>query len=198
MTAVTNEKILAMYRAVCTLIEEGNDIHKMKVADITTRAGIGKGTAYEYFRSKDELLIKAMQYDFLTGYHILEKELKSRKTFKDVVEAAFDWIEQNRKKKRLSMQCLKIMDEFIGKDENCVKEKMVQGVGMFTELLDYMIEIGKEEGCISRQVPVKLARLELGSKFAGFHLYTQIGELGKEEMRQTKAFLYENMVKSLK
>lgn len=202
MTTETNEKILAMYQAVCALIEEGYDTHKMKVADITSRAGIGKGTAYEYFRSKDELLIKALQYDFFAGYQILEKELKSRKTFQDTVEAAFSWIEQNMQKKRLAMQCLKILEKFRKKNEDgtedCVKERMVQGVGLFTELLDYMIEIGKKESCINEQVPKELARLEIGSKFMGYYLFLQTSGAEEADLRQTKDFLYGNMVKSLK
>ena len=37
-----NEKVLAIYRAVWKLIDEGNDISRVKVADITAKAGIGK------------------------------------------------------------------------------------------------------------------------------------------------------------
>ena len=40
-----NEKVLAMYRAVWQLLDEGRDLHKLKVSDITECAGIGKGTA---------------------------------------------------------------------------------------------------------------------------------------------------------
>lgn len=198
MIPETNEKILAMYQAVCSLIEEGCDIHKMKVADITTRAGIGKGTAYEYFRSKDELLIKALQYDFYTTYQLLEKELKKTTTFREAVEAAFRWIEQNMKQKRMALQCLKILEEFREKDGNCVKEKMEQNAELFAKLLDDMIETGMEEGCISRQVPRKLVQLELGSKFVGYYLFFKAEEPGTEEAGQMKAFLYENMVKSLR
>ena len=47
-----NKKVMAMYQAVWKLLDEGKDLHKLKVSDITECAGIGKGTAYEYFRSK--------------------------------------------------------------------------------------------------------------------------------------------------
>lgn len=198
MTTEKNEKILAMYQAVCMLLEEGCDIHKMKVADITARAGIGKGTAYEYFRSKDELLIKALQYDFCIGYQLLEKELKKTTTFKEAVEAAFLWIEKNMKQKRLALQCLKILEEFQEKNGDCIKVKMEQNAGLFTKLLDDMIEVGKEEGSISRQVPDRLAELEIGSKFVGYYLFSQTNEHGDGELREMKDFLYENMVKSLR
>ena len=47
-------KVILMYEAVISLIEEGKDINSIKVVDITSRAGIGKGTAYEYFKSNEE------------------------------------------------------------------------------------------------------------------------------------------------
>ena len=45
-----SQKVLAMYQAVIEFINEGCDINTLKVADITGRAGIGKGTAYEYLQ----------------------------------------------------------------------------------------------------------------------------------------------------
>lgn len=57
------EKELLMYRAVIQLIQEDYDINNIKVSDITKRAGIGKGTAYEYFSSKEEIIVKAIIYD---------------------------------------------------------------------------------------------------------------------------------------
>lgn len=45
-------KVLQMYRAVLELMEEGADVTTLRVSTITERAGIGKGTAYEYFTSR--------------------------------------------------------------------------------------------------------------------------------------------------
>ena len=71
MQNVTNppEKVLLMYQAVSELLRNQNDIAKIKVADITSRAGIGKGTAYEYFSSKEELIANALMHD-LSLIHI--------------------------------------------------------------------------------------------------------------------------------
>ena len=46
----------AVYDAVCALIGEGRDSASLTVSEITRRAGIGKGTAYEYFDSKEEMI----------------------------------------------------------------------------------------------------------------------------------------------
>ena len=59
----SRDKIEKMYQAVILLLDEGKDINSIKVADITERAGIGKGTAYEYFESKEEIIANAMRYN---------------------------------------------------------------------------------------------------------------------------------------
>ena len=51
-----SEKELLLYQAVIELLDEGMEVHQIKVSDITNRAGVGKGTAYEYFSSKEEMI----------------------------------------------------------------------------------------------------------------------------------------------
>lgn len=55
-TDLRKERELALYEAALHLIEQGNDPRTMKVQQIAEAAGIGKGTVYEYFASKDEIL----------------------------------------------------------------------------------------------------------------------------------------------
>lgn len=56
-------KEAAIYRAVLELFEEGADLGSLTVSEITGRAGIGKGTAYEYFSDKEEMIAKALFYN---------------------------------------------------------------------------------------------------------------------------------------
>ena len=51
-----SEKVLRMYEAVHSFMLEKRDISTIKVVDITSAAEIGKGTAYEYFSSKEEII----------------------------------------------------------------------------------------------------------------------------------------------
>ena len=55
-------KVAALYQAVLELIEEGADIAELKVSDITKKAGIGKGTAYDYFDTREEIIAYALLY----------------------------------------------------------------------------------------------------------------------------------------
>ena len=58
------EKVRLLYEAVLAMVTDGWDINRMKVSDITAQAGIGKGTAYEYFSSKEEILQGLGHYCF--------------------------------------------------------------------------------------------------------------------------------------
>ena len=49
-----SEKELAIYQGVLRLLQEGADIHALKASDIAEAAGLGKGTLYNYFSSKEE------------------------------------------------------------------------------------------------------------------------------------------------
>ena len=62
-----SEKQILIYKAIVDLINEGADVSGMKVGEITARAGIGKGTAYEYFSSKEEMVIEALEYNTKIG-----------------------------------------------------------------------------------------------------------------------------------
>jgi hypothetical protein len=56
------DKEKKLYYSVSEFIREGRDISTLKVSEISSRAGIGKGTTYGYFESKEELITKAVHY----------------------------------------------------------------------------------------------------------------------------------------
>ena len=59
---LSSPKVISMYDAVGELISQGMDLNDITVLDITKKAGIGKGTAYDYFSSKEEIIAKALLY----------------------------------------------------------------------------------------------------------------------------------------
>lgn len=80
-----------IYDAVLQLFKEGKAIKNIKVSEIADRAGIGKGTIYLQFASKDDVIVEAAKYFFDTwlapfrGF-VIDKE----KDFKDVVMEFID------------------------------------------------------------------------------------------------------------
>lgn len=58
----TGGKESAVCEAVFRLLEQGRPLHTVTVQQIADAAGIGKGTVYEYFTSREEILSKAVLY----------------------------------------------------------------------------------------------------------------------------------------
>lgn len=199
-----NEKVLAMYRAVWELMDEGCDIHRMKVADITGRAGIGKGTAYEYFRSKEELVKKALYYEFQMQYQELKALLEKQKSFQDGIYSCFSWLEDTtERRKRFTMRAMKqkalSLSQSEEEGEEASQEKLECGFSMIQEVLRFLTKKGKEEGVIRENLPDQLAGIQILSQFLAFSIYQAVGNPdGEEANRKTKGFLYDTIRKSLK
>ena len=94
------QKVLALYQAVIEFINEGCDINTLKVADITGRAGIGKGTAYEYFSSKEEIISSAILYYVKVCFEKLQVISTDNRTFQQKINEVMDFIDEHVKEKQ--------------------------------------------------------------------------------------------------
>ncbi len=83
MNKALSPKEKAIYQAVLELFEEGVDLSSVTVAEITKKAGIGKGTAYEYFSDKEEMIAKALFYNAGELCLKIYERLKKEKTLYD-------------------------------------------------------------------------------------------------------------------
>ncbi|MDE7447160.1 MAG: TetR/AcrR family transcriptional regulator [Lachnospiraceae bacterium] len=72
-------KVTAIYQAIVRLFMEGADLNNLTVAEITARAGIGKGTAYEYFSNKEEMIAGALFYEMKRVCQNLCEQIKQQK-----------------------------------------------------------------------------------------------------------------------
>ena len=91
-------KVEALYKAVMELLLEGREVRKMKVSEITEKAGIGKGTAYEYFESKEELLVDALDYFQKIWADSAQEELSRCGGFMETVNCLFDLLDSVMKR----------------------------------------------------------------------------------------------------
>ena len=85
------EKKAAIFHAVFSLVEQGRRLAELKVSEIAEAAGIGKGTIYEYFPSREDLLRDAVLYSRAQGYQELYGRLSAARGFEarwQVVEEA--------------------------------------------------------------------------------------------------------------
>ncbi len=196
-------KVVKMFDAVIEMLSENVDINNMKVADITNRAGIGKGTAYEYFSTKEELITKALIYDTQKQFFHVSEVIRKSPTFKQKVMAGLDWIAENFMDCKTFTQLARIgfgtfdvsktlKDEFIRirSCDDCV---------LALAVVDEIMECGIKEGVIQRR-DKNLMRMALSSQVLMFAMFLTDKEYLRDTMLgsgDVKQFAYESIVKAL-
>ena len=83
----------AIFEAVLSLGEQGQDLTALTVRQIAEAAGIGKGTVYEYFSSKEEILRELTAYCFDSEMDMLESVLEPCTTLTAAEDAAMTYLE---------------------------------------------------------------------------------------------------------
>ncbi|MDO4519547.1 MAG: TetR/AcrR family transcriptional regulator [Eubacteriales bacterium] len=207
MEQIQNEKVLAMFQAVCDLIDDGMEIEKIKVSDVTQRAGIGKGTAYEYFRSKEELLFQALQYDFLMQFQTFHSELINASSFYDAIMSGFEWMEGHACNNRMKVQFLQLtqIQNKQGKKKNFIENEKVFDedvlkdcffVDTYHEILNSMIKLGIQEKIIDESIPQDMIELDIFSRYIEYFMFMKMRPSDNEEViGKMRKFLYEGMIK---
>lgn len=85
MSKKCSPKEQAIYDAIFALFWEGTDLNNLTVSEITRKAGIGKGTAYEYFSDKEEMIAKALFYNTSKFCQRVYESAKAEKSFQDKI-----------------------------------------------------------------------------------------------------------------
>ncbi|HBA50628.1 MAG TPA: hypothetical protein DCZ91_23090 [Lachnospiraceae bacterium] len=104
-------KVRRMYQAVIQMLEEGMEAGNLRVSTITERAGIGKGTAYEYFDSKEELVACAILYQMRCMFGWLEAALQEQETFREQLSFLLTEVDKRELHKNCFLRFLHMMTD---------------------------------------------------------------------------------------
>lgn len=197
------EKVLAMYQAVVELVRDGADVGSMKVSDITTRAGIGKGTAYEYFSSKEEIITNALAFDVMKKRKELAAIVDGPGSFAEKQERIFHFIEEKFCESRTFCMLVRISTGFYEMSEalRTEYERVHADIscGKLEEIIDRLLYQGVQEGVIKEQ-NATLGRMAYGAQMVAYASHLMAENQGKGTgitKTQAKQFVYESLVKSL-
>ena len=199
------KKARLMFEAVIGYVHEKIDPGSLTVQDITARAGVGKGTAYEYFSSKEELIALALFFDY--GLRILELQelLEKKKNFEEKMLGLLDWLHDN---KSYHMTFVKMIQISAGDEGVCqmLQTRIPQDVfdGMHSYLMeegDALMEEGYEQGYFAETDKVK-SRLALAGMVVNLVL-TLHGDEKKEssffimDYKDMRQYAYTTLIKTL-
>lgn len=202
-TAEIPEKVLLIYQTVPQMLKEGADINTLKVSEITERAGIGKGTAYEYFSSKEELITRALLFYIEKKVNDIENISESQNSFPDKIHAVLDYVEQNFDDIRGFCMLVRIgtgsyeISEPLKNEYERMQETF--DCHRMDHQIDRMIEQGRQEGILTENNTF-LCRMAFASQmmmYTAALLQQEKADLNVPETEKLKTFVYHALVKSL-
>ncbi len=195
------EKVQKMYEAISELVQEKREIDALKVQDITSRAGIGKGTAYEYFSSKEEIIVHASLWICFQQNREMERELSQLTGFQEKFMFLLEWMKNHKEQNDLIMKAMK--GSF---HEGCdsIKEFLPEGLlgkakEYVTAKINQLFDQGYEEGLFTQQDVEKRMIVFFGAMTQYSFGLIDCGNLRMTGMsaEEHKQFTYECMVKAL-
>lgn len=146
------DKEKAVYEAVGRLVLSGHTSSQLTVSAIAREAGVGKGTVYEYFTTKEELIAKAMSYNLGTQAEVLLGELKCTPEFEEKVVLILDRIDVMSEVHRLVSDAFSVLAQHPGTPEQggCLKELVFP---VLQRILDNLTEAAVRSGMLAPDAP---------------------------------------------
>lgn len=199
-------KVRALYEAVLELLNENADISTMKVSDITSRAGIGKGTAYDYFKSREEIIAGAVMWDAKRQGMETREKMQELPDFQARIRYCFQWVDECVRERKAFGKLLFLTSHPGGiPDEMLVKMKQLheenkpgcemEPIGILRDLC----EQGKAEGYIREEIlPEDAAYILLGNLASLFMYRGKKKDADTERCRKMRELLCEGFLQTVK
>ena len=165
-------KETAVYEGIIDLIRRGADIYAVKVSDIAAAAGMGKGTVYDYFSSKEEMIAKAVIYCMKKSILAIQTVMEEKQGFREKFFAALHSVDREAEH---GMNVFEVLNA--GGDAHklrpwlCGAQSLNENMDMIYGLTDELIEAGKAEGAISPGEDAYYNRMAVYSAIAGYCIY---------------------------
>lgn len=191
-------KVLKLYEAVNQLVEEGADPGTLRVSTITDRAGIGKGTAYEYFDSKDEIVIYAVVYQMQTAMVELEKGLLERETFREQMNYLLDEVTAQEGRQNCFLKQIHLLTD------NTEFSRQVQGIMAsaahekyrLIQLFRKLLGVAVERGELRKDLPLDYMVFSMGGRVLAYMVAISEGGL-QIELSQMRELVYDGILNEL-
>ncbi|QXM05633.1 TetR/AcrR family transcriptional regulator [Crassaminicella indica] len=158
MKKVKDKKQLIIEAAMKIFCRDG--FHKATVSEIAAKAGVGKGTIYEYFDSKKQLFIEMMKYYANLYYENLIAAIEKEKTIMDKLKR-YILIEEEIMTKHGDLAQIFMREAYnIGLEvHKIMKNNRIKQIQFFADL----IQAGIDEGIFRNVNPYTAALAFMGS-----------------------------------
>lgn len=176
-------KEIALFEATLRLLAAGDDIHQLKISQIAAEAGIGKGTVYEYFDSKETLIHNAMLYCLKIERQKANEMIKTATTFQQAIFMLFDMMHQNLTNPLSSFWLLFTGIQMGHKKMPVPPCKEPSHLAQTRAQARCMIELARKEGLVGADVTDDECFVAIKSAAAAYLTPALESELGDEGLR---------------
>lgn len=148
------EKAVAVYNGVLKLCDEKAELSDVKVSDIAKKAGVGKGTIYDYFNNKEEIIAKALVYNINIEKIKLDIYVSMAETFSEKMRASSQWLKANSQRHFVICNLLHInyASKDMGKALIEQMNKELCGIESYNYIINNIIDSGIREEILKKDV----------------------------------------------
>ncbi len=193
------QKVARMYGAVLEMLEEGMDSANIHVSAITERAGIGKGTAYEYFDSKEEIVACSLVYQAQWMFGWLRDALEEKESFREQLFFLLDEIEKDNGKKNCFLRFVHMVTDN-SEFSRLVREKLTAdafSAHLPANIFSKILERGVERGELRGDLPMNYMVYCLFSHLLTYLLAVSAEDFMHMDTDMIRAYSYQGILREL-
>ena len=199
-----SDKERKIYQSVMMLLQEGRDINTLTVSEITEKAGIGKGTAYGYFKSKEEMVENAVLYGIFQCISAVSEQVAGKTTFQEKFMEVLNWMDKIFFEQHVSVILYQLTQNSINCSCSLKKEILPNDAGKkyLEEKIQHMVDIGIAEGTLCQEYAREYQQYMVMSSIGAFWMFLNQEESqdryqNQEKRERFKAYLYRCLVRNL-
>ena len=148
-----SEKEKIIFKGLIDLIKNGNNPYTITVSDIAKAAGMGKGSLYDYFSSKKEIISKAL-------FYFIELEIESvcyrinlkgdfKGKFYELLLVITESLEDNASTINIFLSTGSVRNFYKDLlDKDCSTKHFLNKIN---NIMTHLLEVGYNEGVIDRK-----------------------------------------------
>jgi len=155
------------------ILEKG--INNITVSEAAKTAGIGKGTVYEYFKNKDEIVFELVNILMLEHSKKLKEQLEKKNSTKEKMRAFSTFFYSQEEKELRSLY-----KEFISLSLSMPKSEMMEFHAQCTQSYFGWFEEILKEGVKKGELKPQVLQLAKGLFVVGEGMFVQNSVIGKE------------------
>lgn len=192
------DKVQQLYRGVMELVLEGVDVRTLKVSDITRRAGIGKGTAYDYFDTREEIIVSAILHAMACIQEEVEAELARRAGFFERMEYLLEVLEEKMAERECFLHFIHLLTDtsICGLKLQQRLRESAHSSQSLVSMLTTIIREGVEREELRADLPIGYLCYAVGSQIVCFMASVSFPDIGLIPLEELKPCILNQMRES--